>query len=203
MIPVNSFGKKVVVFASGSGTNFQAIIDAIDQKSIQAEIAGLITNNPDAISIDRARKNGIPVKILRSVDYDDYQAYTIDLLNQLDAWKPDLIVLAGYLKKIPIQIIRRYENRIINIHPALLPKYGGKGFYGIKVHRAVIAAGEKESGCTVHIVTEEYDRGPILGQIKVPVEKDDSPETLQQRILIQEHRLLPQVINQLLTQKQS
>ena len=195
--------KNIVVFASGSGTNFQAIIDAVDQKSIRAEIAGLITNNPDAISIDRARKNGIPVRILRSQDYDDFQVYTSDLLNQLDEWKPDLIVLAGYLKKIPVEVIRRFENRIINIHPALLPKYGGKGFYGIKVHRAVIAAGEKESGCTVHIVTEEYDKGPILGQVKVPVEEDDSPETLQQRILIQEHRLLPQVINKLLTQKQS
>jgi formyltetrahydrofolate-dependent phosphoribosylglycinamide formyltransferase len=194
--------KKIVVFASGSGTNFQAIIDAVFQKSIYAEITGLITNNPDATAIERAQKKGIPFRILRSNDYNDYQLYTSDLLNQLDEWKPDLIVLAGYLKKIPIKVIRRYENRIINIHPALLPKYGGKGFYGINVHRAVIAAGEKESGCTVHIVTEEYDRGPILGQIKVPVKKGDSPEILQQRILKQEHMLLPQVINKLLTQKQ-
>ncbi len=193
--------KKIVVFASGSGTNFQAIIDAVIQKSIPAEITGLITNNPDATAIDRAKRNGVSVRLLRSGDYDDYQVYTADLLNQLDEWKPDLIVLAGYLKKIPVEIIRRYEHRIINIHPALLPKYGGKGFYGINVHRAVIAAGEKESGCTVHVVTEEYDKGPILDQVKVPVKKDDSPEILQQRILKQEHRLLPQVITKLLTQK--
>lgn len=194
--------KKIVVFASGSGTNFQAIIDAVAQKSIPAEITGLITNNPDAKSIDRACNNGIPVRILRSTNYTDYKDYTSDLINQLRKWEPDLIVLAGYLKKIPLKVIRLYENKIINIHPALLPKYGGKGFYGMNVHRAVIAAGEKESGCTVHIVTEEYDKGPILGQIKVPVQKDDSPEILQQRILKEEHRLLPQVINKLLTQKQ-
>jgi len=195
--------KKIVVFASGSGTNFQAIIDTVVQKSIHAEITGLITDNPDAAAIKRAQKNGIPFRVLRSADYNDYQAYTFGLLNQLNEWKPDLIVLAGYLKKIPVEVIRLYENRIINIHPALLPKYGGKGFYGMNVHRAVIAAGEKESGCTVHIVTEEYDKGPILAQMKVPVKKDDRPETLQQRILKQEHRLLPQVINKLLTQKQS
>ncbi|HKI45567.1 MAG TPA: phosphoribosylglycinamide formyltransferase [Balneolales bacterium] len=195
--------KKIVVFASGSGTNFQAIIDTVVQKSIHAEITGLITDNPDAAAIKRAQKNGIPFRVLRSADYNDYQAYIFGLLNQLNEWKPDLIVLAGYLKKIPVEVIRLYENRIINIHPALLPKYGGKGFYGMNVHRAVIAAGEKESGCTVHIVTEEYDKGPILAQMKVPVKKDDRPETLQQRILKQEHRLLPQVINKLLTQKQS
>ncbi len=195
--------KKVVVFASGSGTDFQSIIDAIALKSVHAKIAGLISNNPDAGALERARKNEIPARILRPTDYPDSNIYASYLMDQLDEWSPDLIVLAGYLKKIPVEVIRRYEHRIINIHPALLPKYGGKGFYGIKVHRAVIAAGENESGCTVHVVTEEYDQGPILAQAKVHVYKDDTPEILQQRILKEEHRLLPQVINNLLTKKQS
>lgn len=195
--------KKVVVFASGSGTDFQSIIDAIAEKSLHAEIAGLITSNPDAGALDRAEKNDIPARILRLSDYPDTESYTIALVDQLDEWKPDLIVLAGYLKKIPVEVIRQYENKIINIHPALLPKYGGKGFYGIKVHRAVITSGDHESGCTVHIVTEEYDKGPILAQVKVPVQKGDTPEILQQRVLKEEHRLLPQVISNLLTQKQS
>jgi len=193
--------KKVVVFASGSGTDFQSIIDAIAEKSLHAEIAGLITNNPDAGALERAQQNDIPERVFRLSDYPDTESYTNDLVDQLDEWKPDLIVLAGYLKKIPVEVIRQYENRIINIHPALLPKYGGKGFYGIKVHRAVIASGDRESGCTVHIVTEEYDKGPILAQVKVSVQKDDTPEILQQRVLKEEHRLLPQVINNLLTQK--
>ncbi len=125
------------------------------------------------------------------------------MVQTLEEWKPDLIVLAGYMKKIPDIIIKKYANRIINIHPSLLPKYGGKGYFGMNVHKAVIENGEKESGCTVHVVTNEYDSGPVLEQTRVPVFPDDTPEALQKRILVQEHLLLPKVIRQILTSKKS
>ncbi len=191
--------KKIVIFASGSGTNFQAVIDAVARQSLHACVSGLVTDNPQAGAIERAKKSNIPVKVLRAGDYPGYEAYTEALIALLDEWEPDLIVLAGYLKKIPVEVIRRYPNRIINIHPSLLPKYGGRGFYGIKVHQAVIAAAEKESGCSVHLVTEHYDEGPVLAQTRVNVSPDDTPESLQRKILEQEHQLLPRVIHHLLT----
>lgn len=190
--------KNIVVFASGSGTNFQAVIDAILRGDIDARISGLITNKTQVGAISRAKEYNIPSKIFNPADFDDEPAYARQLLVQLKAWNTDLIVLAGYLKKIPSEIIKAFPGRIINIHPALLPKFGGKGFYGHHVHKAVIDAGEKKSGCTVHVVTDEFDAGPVLAQIEVPVRPDDSPATLAQRILEQEHILLPKVINQVL-----
>lgn len=190
--------KNIVVFASGSGTNFQAVIDAINRGDIDARISGLITNNAHIGAIDRAEKHNIPSIIFNPAEYENEQEYAQQVLKQLNTWNTDLIVLAGYLKKIPSEVIKAFPGRIINIHPALLPKYGGKGFYGHHVHKAVIDAGEKTSGCTVHIVTDEFDVGPVLAQIKVPVLTDDTPATLAQRILEQEHILLPKVINQVL-----
>ncbi|HEX6981670.1 MAG TPA: phosphoribosylglycinamide formyltransferase [Balneolaceae bacterium] len=184
----------IVVFASGSGTNFQAIIDAVESGKIDGRLRGLITNKPDIGAIKRAKKHNIEYSILSPADFTDADKYTRVLLQTLNEWETDIIALAGYLVKVPTEIINRYEGRILNIHPALLPKYGGKGFYGLKVHQAVVENEELESGCTVHLVTDEYDAGPVLAQAKVAVKKSDDASTLAKRILEQEHRLYPKVI---------
>lgn len=190
--------KHIVVFASGSGTNFQALIDAVESGRITARIRGLVSNKTDNKALDRARKHGIDTVTLAPSSYSSYPGYEEALLQQLKTWKTDLIVLAGYMIKVPAAIIEEYRGRIVNIHPSLLPKYGGKGFYGIKVHRAVIENKERQSGCTVHLVTEEYDKGPILGQEKVPVLEGDNPESLAERVLKKEHELLPKVVGELI-----
>jgi len=186
--------KGLVVFASGSGTNFQSLIDAIEKGELSATIKGLITDKPGIGSIDRAKEHNIPYKVIAPSAFNSESEFSGALLEQLKAWNTDLIVLAGYLKKIPLQIIENFEDRILNIHPSLLPKYGGKGFYGLNVHKAVIKNQEPVSGCTVHLVNEEFDKGPILAQSRVPVKPDDTPETLAARILKQEHQLLPATI---------
>jgi formyltetrahydrofolate-dependent phosphoribosylglycinamide formyltransferase len=186
--------KSLVFFATGSGTNFQSVIDEIHQKDEAIQIRGLITNNPDAGALSRAKNHNIPAKILNPSSFNDMKDYEAALLQALQRWQPDLIVLAGYLLKIPASIIEQYPGQIINIHPSLLPKYGGKGFYGIRVHEAVLDAKETETGCSVHFVDEEYDRGPILAQRCVPVQESDTPETLAKRVLKQEHTLLTEAI---------
>lgn len=191
--------KNIVVFASGSGTNFQAIIDAVEAGKINARIRGLIASKPGIKAIERAKNHQIDTKILSFSDYKEESGYEEELLRTLDKWEPDLIVLAGYMLKIPDPVIEQYRNRMINIHPALLPKYGGKGFYGLMVHKAVIADNEKESGCSVHYVTEKYDDGPVIAQAKVPVYESDDAETLAQRVLKEEHKLLPTVIAELIS----
>lgn len=190
--------KKLVIFASGSGTNMQAIIDEVEEKRIDAKIAGLIANKPGIKAIERAKKYGIPVSVIMD---SDPVSYTAQLEKKLTEWKPDLIVLAGFLKKIPDSIIKAYKNKIINIHPALLPKFGGKGFYGLNVHKAVIESGDKITGCTVHYVNEEYDKGPVISQKKVEVLPSDTPEILAKRVLKAEHQLLPLVIKRIINQK--
>lgn len=190
----------IVVFASGSGTNFQAIIDAVENGQINGRIVGLISNKKGIQAIDRAQKHNIDHEYLAPSDFPSYPNYVEALLKQLEQWDTQLIALAGYMIKIPSEIIDKYKDRIVNIHPSLLPKYGGKGFYGKKVHRAVIDNKEEISGCTVHMVTEEYDQGPILGQRKVPVRKSDDPETLAKRILKEEHKLFPEIIAKLAKQ---
>lgn len=189
--------KNIVVLASGSGSNFQAIIDAIQSGRIRhAIITGLVAGKPGIRASERAKSAGIPVKILDpSLPVNQLEK---QLTEYLENWDPDLIVLAGYLRKIPDGIVRSYRNRIINIHPSLLPKYGGKGFYGSRVHSAVLEAGDRESGCTVHFVNEHYDQGDIIRQVRVPVKSDDSAVTLSKRVLAKEHQLLPDVINKLL-----
>lgn len=177
----------------------QAIIDEIEQNRLNAKIAGLITNKKGIKAIDRAEKHNIPVCILTNTDQKEY---VTELEKQLSEWQPNLIVLAGFLKKIPDSIIKKYKNKIINIHPSLLPKFGGKGFYGSKVHKAVLESGDKETGCTVHYVNEEYDKGPVIRQSKVPVRPTDTPEILAKRVLKAEHELLPSVIKMLINQKQ-
>lgn len=175
----------------------QAVIDQVEAKEIHAEIAGLIVNKPGIKSIERAEKFNIPVSVITDTDED---SFTKKLQKQLGEWNPDLIVLAGFLKKIPDFIIQQYKGKIINIHPALLPKFGGKGYYGLNVHKAVLESGEKESGCTVHFVNKKYDKGPIINQKKVPVHTTDTPEVLAKRVLKAEHKLLPAVIKKLINQ---
>lgn len=187
----------IVVFASGSGTNFQSIINATEEGQIDGHVRGLVTNKNDIQAIERAKKHGIAHITIDPAHFPTRSAYVKTLLDQLKEWKTDLIVLAGYMIKIPAALIKKFKNRIINIHPSLLPKYGGKGFYGRNVHQAVIDNNETESGCTVHIVTDEYDKGPILAQRKVPVYDSDDPATLAERILEQEHLLLPETIAKL------
>lgn len=186
--------KNIVVFASGSGSNFQSIIDAVQNGSLHAHIAGLISNKSGIKALERAEKHGIPTLVISETEFHEYEVYERQLLLQLENWNTDLIALAGYLRKIPASIIRAFENRILNIHPSLLPKYGGKGFYGINVHKAVLEAKETMSGCSIHVVSEEYDKGPILEQATVDVLVSDTPEELAARVLQQEHLIYPKVI---------
>ena len=187
--------KNIVVFASGSGSNFQSIIDAVEAGTLNARITGLISNKQGIKALDRASTHKIPWAVLSESEYDSYSDYSDALLEQIQDWDANLIVLAGFLRKIPENVIQAFQNRILNIHPSLLPKYGGKGFYGLNVHRAVIEAGDKVSGCTIHIVSEDYDDGPILDQAKIQVLEHDTPEELAARILKQEHILYPKVIS--------
>lgn len=186
----------LVFFASGSGTNFQAVIDAIKKGKLNAEICGLITDRTGIGAIRRAAKHSIPHWIIPPENPD----FAKKLHQRLDVLSPDLIVLAGYLKKIPKSVIEQFSGKIINIHPALLPAYGGKGYYGQRVHQAIIRNRESESGCTVHYVDEHYDRGPVISQAKVTVSPDDTPETLAEKVLEKEHQLLPSTIHKILTQ---
>jgi phosphoribosylglycinamide formyltransferase 1 len=187
--------KKLVVFASGSGSNFQAIIDASERKEIGAVIAGLITDREGIGAIERANRHQIPLKVIPA---SDVNTFSQSLKKQLSHWSPDLIILAGYLKKIPDDVVKTYAGKIINIHPALLPKFGGKGFFGLRVHKAVLEAGETVTGCTVHYVNEQYDQGDIIEQKEVSVLSSDTPETLAARVLKAEHKLLPSVIKKII-----
>lgn len=186
---------KLAVFASGGGTNLQALIDACRSKAIDAEIKAVISNNSKAFALERARKAGIDTFHISRKKYPDENEYVQTIKDVLSRHNIDLIVLAGYMKLLPVMIVRNYYGRIINIHPALLPKFGGKGMYGLNVHKAVIQAGEKHSGATVHMVDERYDHGPILIQRRVPVLADDSPESLAARVLEIEHKILPMAVS--------
>lgn len=191
--------KNLVVFASGSGSNFQSIINAVSDGKLTANIVGLITNNKSAFALERARKHGIPAFIISPDQFNNESEYSKTVLSKLEEWDTELIILAGYLKKIPVEIIQSYDKRILNIHPSLLPKYGGKGFYGSKVHEAVIKNKDSSSGCTVHVVTAEYDEGPVIGQSIVQVSESDTATSLAEKVLEREHILLPETIQKYLT----
>ncbi|MEO8449030.1 MAG: phosphoribosylglycinamide formyltransferase [Gemmatimonadota bacterium] len=178
---------RVAVFISGRGSNLAALIGALRERP-DATVALVVSNRPDAGGVEVARREGIPTAVLQS------SAEPAEWLALLDQWRVDFVVLAGFLKQVPSRVVQRFAGRIINIHPALLPKYGGPGMYGLHVHRAVLAGGDAESGATVHLVTERYDEGPVLGQARVPVLPGDTPESLAQRVLAAEHRLLPAAV---------
>ena len=179
---------RVAVLVSGGGTNLQALLDALHDSPI-ARIARVISSRPDAGALERARRAGVPTTVLR--DAGD----PAEVLSALAG--AQLVVLAGYLKLVHASVVARFRGRIINIHPALLPAFGGAGMYGRRVHEAVLASGAKESGATVHFVEEEFDRGAIIAQEKVRIEPGDTPDTLAARVLEAEHRLLPRVVLEL------
>ena len=188
---------RVVVLVSGGGTNLQAIIDAIAAGKVKnAQIVGVISNNKTVKSLERARNAGIPAVCVSPKDYESREVFNEALLAKVKEFAPDLIVLAGFLVKIPEAMVHEYSNRIINIHPSLIPSFCGVGYYGLKVHEAALARGVKVTGATVHYVDEGTDTGPILFQKAVEVQPDDTPKTLQQRVMEQaEWVLLPQAIN--------
>jgi phosphoribosylglycinamide formyltransferase-1 len=178
----------LVVLASGGGTNLQAIIDNIEAGKLNAQIKAVISNNSKAGALERARNHNIPAIHLSHKQFATPEEFDEKLLSILKENETDLLVLAGYMKMLSPTIIRAYKNRILNIHPALLPSFGGSGMYGIHVHEAVINAGVKVTGVTVHIVDEIYDHGAIVMQKTVPVLDDDTPESLAERVLKVEHQ---------------
>lgn len=184
------------VLASGGGTNLQSIIDRSLDGFLDAELVAVISNNSGAGALERARSYGIPALHISAATEGSFEAADRRITKELTARGADMVVLAGYMKRIGPRMLNAYEERIINIHPALLPKFGGEGMYGIRVHRAALASGETETGPTVHLVDEEYDHGRILAQRKVPILPGDTPESLQKRVLAAEHELLPRVIKE-------
>lgn len=188
---------RILVCVSGGGTNLQAIMDGIEQGSIRGtQIVGVISNNAGAFALERAARQGIDAVCISPKDYEDRAAFHRALLNRVNAYEPDLIVLAGFLVTIPPEMIRAYPNRIINVHPSLIPSFCGVGYYGLKVHEAVLARGVKVTGATVHFVDEGTDTGPILLQKSVCVQEEDTPEILQRRVMEEaEWKILPQAID--------
>lgn len=187
---------RIVVCVSGGGTNLQAILDAVDAGRItNARIAVVISNNPGAYALERARNHGIPAVCISPKEYESREAFNKAFLEAVDGYGLDLIVLAGFLVKIPEEMTRRYEHRMINIHPSLIPSFCGVGYYGLKVHEAALARGVKVTGATVHYVDSGMDTGPIILQKAVEVLDGDTPEVLQRRVMEQaEWVILPQAI---------
>ncbi|MBI4811586.1 MAG: phosphoribosylglycinamide formyltransferase [Ignavibacteriales bacterium] len=185
----------IAVFASGKGSNFKAILEAINAGRIcNAKIVLVISNNSDAGALVTAREHHIPARHVSRKQFSTDDDFNAKLMSLLVGYRVNFIVLAGYMKKIDSKIVQSYKNRIINIHPALLPKFGGSGMYGIHVHEAVIASKENLSGASVHIVDEEYDRGPVVLQKTVAVDSTDTPESLAAKVLQLEHEIYPEAV---------
>ena len=191
--------KRLVYLVSGGGTNMQVVLDAIRSGEINAQSVGVISSNHEAYALTRGKNAGIPTAVFSANDYGgDLRKRDAALKTELDRLKPDYVLLVGYLGILSDEIIAAYDGRLINIHPALLPKYGGKGYYGLNVHKAVIAAGETVSGATVHYVARGIDKGEIIAQKSTAVLPGDTPETLQKRVLDEcEHPLLVSVVKSL------
>jgi phosphoribosylglycinamide formyltransferase-1 len=187
---------KIGILVSGGGTNLQAVLDAIDCGRItNSEVTVVISNNQNAYALERARKHGNEALCISPVDFQEREDFYEALLSKIDQYCLDLIVLAGYLVAIPVSMIQKYRNRIINVHPSLIPSFCGKGYYGLKVHEAALARGVKVTGATVHYVDEGRDTGPILLQMAFEVREGDTPETLQRRVMEEaEWLILPQAI---------
>jgi phosphoribosylglycinamide formyltransferase 1 len=186
---------RTVVLVSGSGSNLEALLKAHEASQLpDVQFVGVISSRPGVLALERARKWSIPSHVVDPTNYPTVEATEEALLSVLTGAGAELICLAGYLRKLGPRVIDRYRGRILNIHPALLPKYGGAGMWGHHVHEAVLAAGDADSGCTVHLVDEEFDHGAVVAQARVPVLPGDSPDTLAARILEQEHRLFPNAL---------
>lgn len=188
---------RVVVMVSGGGTNLQAIIDAVENQTItNTELVGVISNNKNAYALERANKAGIPSRCISPKDYEDRDMFNKAFLEVVNELQPDLIVLAGFLVVIPEEMIAAYRNRIINIHPSLIPAFCGTGYYGLKVHEAALSRGVKVVGATVHFVDEGTDTGPIILQKAVEVRPSDTPKVLQLRVMEEaEWKILPKAID--------
>ncbi len=187
----------IVVCVSGGGTNLQAIIDGIQSGTItNTNIRAVISNNPGAYALERAKAHGMEGACISPKQFEDRESFNQAFLQKLDSYQPDLVVLAGFLVVLPEAMIRQYRNRIINVHPSLIPSFCGKGYYGLKVHESALARGVKVTGATVHFVDEGTDTGPIILQHPVMVEAGDTPKSLQQRVMEQaEWKILPQAID--------
>ena len=190
---------KIGVLASHGGSNMQAIIDGIEAGSLDARIVLVISNNSASGALERAEKHGLPHLHLSGAHHRDPADLDAAICSALLEAGTEVVVLAGYMKKIGPRTLETFAGRILNIHPALLPRHGGPGMYGIHPHEAVLAAGDPESGATVHVIDAHYDEGPILKQRRVPVLPDDTPETLQQRVLAQEHLIYAEVLSEVIS----
>lgn len=188
--------KKLVVFASGTGTTFEFLAESVKQGQIDADIVALFSDRPKSGAVERAGRFGIRVYIIKQ---NDMENTVNDMHNHLIAIDPDLIILAGYNRILPDEIVDFYPLKIINTHPSLLPCFGGRGMYGLNVHRAVIESGAKITGCTVHFVTRNVDGGPIIDQSTVEVRYDDTPEILQERVKKEEKSVLLRAVNDILS----
>ncbi len=188
---------RIVVCVSGGGTNLQAIIDGIDAGRItNTEILAVISNNEGARALERARSHGIPSLCISPKSYPDRETFNRAFTDRMIELAPDMVVLAGFLVRIPAQMVHAFSNRIVNIHPSLIPSFCGVGYYGLKVHEKVLERGVKVTGATVHFVNEGMDEGPIIAQKPVMIEQEDTPESLQRRVMEQaEWILLPQAID--------
>lgn len=194
---------RVVICVSGGGTNLQAVLDAVDDGRItNAEIVAVISNNAGAKALERAKKHNIPGILMPPREYADRDAFNEAFTAKVCGLNPDLIVLAGFLVRIPPQMVERFPNRIVNIHPSLIPAFCGVGYYGLKVHEKVLERGAKVTGATVHFVNDGMDEGPIIAQKAVYIEDDDTPEILQRRVMEQaEWVLLPQAIDDIANER--
>lgn len=194
----------IVVCVSGGGTNLQAIIDAVHNGTItNTRIAAVVSNNSGAYALERAKKHGIESVCISPKQFENREQFNNAFLEKINSYKADLIVLAGFLVVLPEMMIKEYKNRIINIHPSLIPSFCGKGYYGLKVHEAALERGVKVTGATVHFVDEGTDTGPIILQQPVMVEQGDTPEILQRRVMEQaEWKILPQAIDMIANGKE-
>ena len=185
---------KLGILASHTGTNFQSILDACRKGTLAARPVVAISNNSDSMSLQRAERAGVPTFHLSGKTHPREEDLDAAILDALRDHQVELVVLVGYMKHLGPATLDHYQGRIINIHPALLPKYGGQGMYGMNVHKAVLASGDRESGPSIHLVNSEYDAGPVITQRKVPVLADDTPDSLAARVLIHEHQLLVETL---------
>jgi phosphoribosylglycinamide formyltransferase-1 len=185
---------RLAVLVSGGGSNFQAILDAAAAGRLAARVVLCVSSRPDAGALERARRHSVPTAIL-SAPREDEDGVAREMLDLLSTHDVDFVALAGFMRRVPPAVVRTFRNRMLNIHPALLPAFGGSGMYGRRVHEAVIASGTSRSGATVHLVDDEYDTGPIVLQDSVPVLPDDTPESLAARVLDVEHRLYPEALD--------
>ncbi|WP_038018106.1 phosphoribosylglycinamide formyltransferase [Thermithiobacillus tepidarius DSM 3134] len=180
---------RIVALVSGRGSNLQAILDAVADGAVPAELAAVVSNVPGAYALERAARSGVPTAVLRHRNFPDRAAYDAALAELIDGYRPDLVVLAGFMRLLTPAFVARYHGRLVNIHPSLLP-----AFPGLHTHRRALEQGVKLHGATVHFVSEDVDAGPIIIQAAVPVLDDDTPESLAERVLAQEHRIYPQAL---------